>query len=116
MFMIVFSLFIFGSIRLLAKTCPIDTLKGPDEKCYGFFPYGFFHNESEHICTDFYNGNLASIHNEETNEFIKNNSVFFFDSDDFWIGGKIGENGEGWLWTDKSSFDYRNFYKGKQSS
>uniref|UniRef100_A0A914C684 C-type lectin domain-containing protein n=1 Tax=Acrobeloides nanus TaxID=290746 RepID=A0A914C684_9BILA len=112
MFMFLFSLFVITFIAISVNACPAETLQGPDGKCYGFFPYGFFHNKSDYVCKEFYGGHLASIHSEKLNEFLMVNARdLFFETDNFWIGGKVYEDEGRYSWTDKSPFDYKNLEK-----
>eukprot|EP00092_Neocalanus_flemingeri_P066723 GFUD01081324.1.p1 GENE.GFUD01081324.1~~GFUD01081324.1.p1 ORF type:complete len:513 (+),score=54.68 GFUD01081324.1:23-1540(+) len=57
------------------------------------------------------NGNLASIPDIETNNFIAN--LISCHHDIVWIGGFQASGSEPWQWTDQSSWAFENWYSGE---
>uniref|UniRef100_A0A914DGN9 C-type lectin domain-containing protein n=1 Tax=Acrobeloides nanus TaxID=290746 RepID=A0A914DGN9_9BILA len=112
-FLSTLTLFSFLGV-IFVHACPQETLKGPDGRCYGFFPYGFNHTKSDYVCKNFYGGHLASIRNAEMDKFVRSMALDLFSGANFWVGGKQEDKGRGWSWTDKSDFVYKNWEQGQE--
>ncbi|GMR30009.1 hypothetical protein PMAYCL1PPCAC_00204, partial [Pristionchus mayeri] len=57
-------------------------------------------------------GNLASIHNEQENSFIRGLAAANGDTNGLFIGGSRDGQGKLFGWIDGSDWDYANFYPG----
>ncbi|XP_023152927.1 galactose-specific lectin nattectin [Amphiprion ocellaris] len=81
-----------------------------DEQCYKYIDSEKTWIEAEFYCL-FEGGNLASIHSDEQNYFIK--GLTKGDGHDFpqaWIGGFDAIYPGYWMWSDGSKFNYDNWY------
>lgn len=110
----VITLLIYASITL-AK-CPSGAIVGPHGSCYiiRFTPKDW--QDASDECTK-HGGFLASIHNDETNNFVGQwLSNFSPNADGLWIGAvsPTPEVLRSWRWTDASTFDYTNWAAGKE--
>ena len=56
-------------------------------------------------------GNLASVHDVETNNFILS---LITTGNNFWLGGYKIVYAWTWTWSDSTDFNYRNWNKGEQ--
>ena len=75
----------------------------------GQYYMGTARDNCRKICSS--NGNLVSIPNEDTMNFIKQNAGL---SSSAWIGG-TKSNGA-WTWMDGSAWNYTNWYSGEPDS
>ncbi|XP_076019414.1 uncharacterized protein LOC143010762 isoform X2 [Genypterus blacodes] len=87
--------------------CPIGWTRW-GTRCFVFIDDGKTWVEAEMYC-QFEGGNLASIHGEDENHFIK--ALTRGETYDFpvaWVGGHDGVQNNFWMWSDGSKFNYEN--------
>ena len=74
--------------------------------CYKLYSTSTTFDQAQATCAG-EDANLVSIHDEETNTFIKDLS----DGNLIWLGGfESPPNSNIWTWVDGSSFDYNNWH------
>jgi len=90
--------------------------------CYKFVNSSVRFNDAQSYCSNVdNNGDLASIHSREENDFIgkliKNSGTA---SEYIWIGGSVAsyedlcnENDDKWTWSDGTPWNYNNWYPGE---
>ena len=79
-----------------------------NNKCYKFQTTKLFWSDARKSCQAD-GGDLASVVDQETNEFIKNLASGYT-----WIGGyRVVDNQDVWGWTDGSVWSYENWASGK---
>ena len=98
--------FIYHIFSVCPKTF---TLFPTTSKCYKFFNEKKSWDEASSYCKNI-GGNLPSVLDEETNNFI---SILSSEAGT-WLGGNKSSNGL-WYWTDGSEWDYQNWFDGSQS-
>ncbi|XP_039598560.1 galactose-specific lectin nattectin-like, partial [Polypterus senegalus] len=82
-------------------------------KCYRFTPVRKGHAAAELHCQNL-GGNLASVHSEEANTFIKNLIASKDNSNPFtWLGGARVSQTNYWFWKDGSVFNYQKWGSGQ---
>ncbi|XP_039599015.1 ladderlectin-like [Polypterus senegalus] len=82
-------------------------------KCYRFIPVTKGHAEAELYC-QYLGGNLASVHSEEANTFIKNVIANRDNSNpQTWLGGARVSQTNYWYWKDGSAFNYQKWVPGQ---
>ena len=65
--------------------------------------------EAREHCQMASGGDLASIPDEDTNRFLQ---TLTQENADVWVGGhRSNNNGEEWVWSDKTPWKYTNWFK-----
>lgn len=100
----------------LAK-CPSGAIVGPLGSCYIIrFTPKHWHDARED-CVN-HGGTLASIHNDDTNEFVGQSlSNFSRNADGLWIGAvsSTPQVLSSWRWMDTSTFNYTSWAPGNKT-
>ncbi|GMR51569.1 hypothetical protein PMAYCL1PPCAC_21764, partial [Pristionchus mayeri] len=81
-----------------------------DELCYPIVPSGENWQDGEATCKRF-DGNLASIHNKQENNFVRRQAVALYSSHAVFIGAKAGNDGV-FQWIDGTEMDFVNWAPG----
>merc|ERR1711872_359061 len=83
--------------------CPIGYTRF-GQHCYKYFSSSYYWSSSESECKA-EGGHLASVHSLEEDQFLRTLTQY-----DFWLGGYPNKEGDGWNWSDRTEWDYENFY------
>ena len=67
--------------------------------------------EAQEHCQMVSGGDLASIPDEDTNRFLQ---TLTKENADVWVGGhRSSGNGEEWMWSDGTSWQFNNWFQGQ---
>ena len=92
----------FSRFRSLTE-CKIWSFSPHTRKCYKVFQAKSWAEAKQHCLQEQLNGNLASIPDEETQNFLDRIAQHF------WSGGFYHDDAIGWEWTDGTPWKYENW-------
>ena len=79
-------------------------------QCYRYFNQKLTWTEARAVCQNVNGGDLVSIHNKETNDFLYPLPRTSPDHHYYtWIGARRADEHSDWRWSDGSSWDYSNW-------
>ena len=86
-------------------------------QCYRYFNQKLTWTEARAVCQNVNGGDLVSIHNKETNDFLYPLPRTSPDHHYYaWIGARRADEHSDWRWSDGSSWDYSNWGTGKPTN
>ncbi|KAK3530687.1 hypothetical protein QTP86_032198, partial [Hemibagrus guttatus] len=90
----------------------LDGWKGFGRKCYKYIDEEKSWAEAEIYC-QVLGGNLASVHSNQTQAFLKRMGKISGSYKRTWIGAQDATQNSIWLWSDGSTFDFSAWHSGE---